>query len=237
MWHGLQLLAPVAEGHRNEVWRARLAGEFVSVRRSARSAPSLDWELDTLEAVAARDIGVPAVIRSDDGRRSVDGVVVQGWIDGRPPADGADWQRVADALAGVHSVVVDQRPGACAVTDLGRTGCSVDADLSAVPDEVADVVLAVFASVADAPVSLIHGDPGPSNLLLDDAGRVWLLDWDESRVDVTWHDLSNLGIRVLPDDRHRRALALSHAWEAVNAWTVEPDYARRRYDALLRLTG
>jgi aminoglycoside phosphotransferase (APT) family kinase protein len=93
----------------------------------------------------------------------------------------------------------------------------------------------VFASVADAPVSLIHGDPGPSNIRIDEHDRVWLLDWDESRVDVSWHDLSNLGVVVLDADTHRRAVLLSHAWEAVNAWTIEPDYAKDRLSSLRSL--
>jgi hypothetical protein len=33
-------------------------------------------------------------------------------------------------------------------------------------------------------------------------------------------------------EAHAREVAPSHAWEAANAWTVEPDDARRRYDAV-----
>jgi len=66
---------------------------------------------------------------------------------------------------------------------------------------------------------------------------VWLLDWDESRVDVTWHDLSNLGVQVLDDHEHARAQVLSHAWEAVNAWTAEPEYARHRYRQFIEHLG
>ena len=47
-------------------------------------------------------------------------------------------------------------------------------------------------------------------------------------VDVTWHDLSNLGVPVLANGEHQRALALSDAWEAANAWTAEPGYASKR---------
>jgi len=119
-WPELELLDAVDEGNRNEVWLGRLDGERVSVRRSGRSAASLAWELDVLERVTEHGVGVATVIPSDDGRRSVDGVVVQRWIRGRRPDGHVDWQRVADTLAGAHVVPVRQRPGACAVTELTR---------------------------------------------------------------------------------------------------------------------
>lgn len=231
-WGGLRLLHRLQEGNRNEVWHGDLVGRSVAVRRSARPAASLDWELDTLVRVADHSVRVAEVIAADDGRRLVDGIVVQRWIDGRQPQSEADWRLVAAALERVHAVEVDQRPGAAVVTELDRLGRSVDADLSAVPQDVADVVLEVFGSMTDVPVSLIHGDTGPSNILIDEGDDVWLLDWDESRVDLTWHDLSNLGVQILDRAQHTRAVVLSHAWEAVNAWVVEPDYARRRFAQL-----
>ena len=105
---------------------------------------------------------------------------------------------------------------------------SVDADLDALPTAERAVVVGVLAEFADIATAVMHGDPMASNIRIDDDGRVGLLDWDESRVDVVWHDLSNLGIQVLPDADHERAQRLSNAWEAVNGWVVEPAYARRR---------
>ena len=228
-WSGLRLVERVEGGHRNQVWRGECRGDQVAVRRSRRSAASLAWELDVIERVGGAGIGVADVVRTDDDRRSADGVVVQRWIDGREPTTPADWRLVAAKLQQVHSVAVDQRPGAMAVTELRPDSLSIDADLAALPDDVRERILDEFALFTDAPISLIHGDPGPSNIRIDADDRVHLLDWDESRVDVSWHDLSNLGIQVLDDPSHARALRLSHAWEAANAWTAEPDYARSRY--------
>ena len=233
-WRGLQLVERVAGGHRNEVWRGDLDGRPVSVRRSRRSAASLAWELDVIGRVGAAGVGVADVVATDDGERSHDGVVVQHWIDGRPPTTDRHWHVVAETLRRVHAVPVGQRPEAVVVTELTEHSVSVDADVGALPPDVRRRVLEVFATFADAPVSLIHGDPNPSNIVVTDADRIVLLDWDESRVDVSWHDLSNLGVQVLDDETHARAGRLSHAWEAVNAWTTEPDYARSR---LARLHG
>lgn len=51
--------------------------------------------------------------------------------------------------------------------------------------------------------------PGPSNIRIGADGRVGLLDWDEARVDLTWHDLSNLGVQVLDDREHFRSQDLA----------------------------
>lgn len=243
-WPSLELVEQIVEGNRNEVWRGSMDGCDVAVRQSRRAGPSLDWELDLIEHLAAAGFRVPTVIKSADGRRHVDGVVVQRWLDGRPPETPEDWQLVADTLRELHRTTVGypQRPGCCAVAELTRTATSVDAEMGRLPDDVAQEVLTVFATVAELPVSVIHGDPMAGNLRIDDGVgpsrvgllRVGLLDFDESRVDVAWNDLSNLGIQVLDDADHGRATELSDAWEAANGWVAEPAYARQRLDSLRR---
>lgn len=81
-------------------------------------------------------------------------------------------------------------------------------------------------------MSVIHGDPMAGNIRINHEGIVGLLDFDESRVDVAWHDLSNLGVRVLGASDHEQATRLSDAWEAANGWVLEPEYALRRLEAL-----
>lgn len=206
----------------------------MAVRRSRRSPASLRWELDLLVTLAGEGVHVPEPIPTASGDLHHGAFVVQPWVEGRPPSGDEDWRRVAAELALVHArpTPFGQRPACCVVTELGTVGRSVDVDLAALPAEVRTLVVDVFDSFTDAPVSLVHGDPGPGNVRIDADGAVWLLDWDESRIDVTWHDLSNLGIPVLDGDTRRRAEMLSNAWEAVNAWVLEPDYARTRLSAL-----
>ena len=233
-WTGLVVDERVGGGNRNEVRVGVLGDRRVVVRRSRRSPDSLRWELELLVRLAGEGFGVPVPIATDTGALSADGVVVQPWVEGREPSSPADWESVARELRWLHAVGVDvvQWPGCSVVTALGPDSRSVDADLAAMPSDAVEVVLAAFASVAGVPVSLVHGDPGPSNVRIDAEDRVRFLDWDESRVDVTWHDLSNLGVRVLADPDHALAVRLSDAWEAANAWTAEPTYARRRLAAL-----
>ncbi len=226
-WSDLELVRAVEGGHRNEVWLGSLNGKHVAVRRSRRSAESLSWELELLAYLSGHDVLVPAVVPTDSGASSADGIVVQQWIDGRPPESDDDWRAVADELQRLHrlTALYGQRPECCIVHQLPLARRSVDADLDAIPAEVVDVLVPVFRSFRMAETAVVHGDPWGPNIRITDDGRVGLLDWDESRVDVTWHDLSNLGVPVLPPQAHAQAERLSHAWETANGWVSEPTYA------------
>lgn len=233
-WTGLELVAPITEGNRNDVWRGLLDGRPVAVRESRRSVASLEWELDLIDALASIGFLVPEVVAADTGERHVDGVVVQRWVEGRPPASDDDWSAVALELGRLHLTTGThrQRPDCCVAHELVRDRRSVDADLDALEPADQALVIDVLAGFADVRTAVIHGDPGPSNIRITADGSVGLLDWDESRVDVIWHDLSSLGVPVLTAHQQARAIDLSDAWEAVNGWVAEPAYARSRLAAL-----
>lgn len=235
-WLELTLGERLSGGNRNDVRLGMIGGERVVVRRSRRSTASLDWELDLLEHLDAHGFRVPLIIEAKDRRRSVDGVVVQRWLPGKEPSTEAEWQLVADELVRLHRLFANhpQRPDCAMVTELRAARLSVDADIDSLPDTIAAQILSVFDEFADVETSVIHGDTAPGNIRIDENGTVGLLDWDESRVDIRWHDLSNLGVQVLDDDEHRRASRLSNAWEAANAWVAEPDYAQHRLQLIGR---
>ncbi|MEM1334239.1 MAG: phosphotransferase, partial [Actinomycetota bacterium] len=213
-----------------------LDGRAVAVRRTARSVESLEWELDLVDRLDAGGFLVPEVIATSDGRPHADGIVVQRWIDGDPPTTADDWSAVASELQRLHVLFAGhpQRPGCVTVSELVAARRSGDADLDAIPQPERSTLERLLETFGDVRVSVIHGDPGPSNLRITPDGRVGLLDWDESRVDVVWHDLSELGVPVLHAEQQRRAAILSDVWEAANGWVAEPEYARRRFESLLR---
>lgn len=233
-WPRLEVGEPLAGGFRSAVWEGRLDGERVVVRHSRRSPASLVWELDLMQRLVAEGFHVPVTRPADDGSISIDGVVVQSWLDGGPPATDDDWRAVAAELQRLHRALPGhpQRPDCEVVSKLAMARRSVDADLDAIPAAVVDRAVEVFEACAAVPTAVIHGDLAPGNIRIAADGRVGLIDWDESRVDHVWHDLSNLGVQVLDDESHARAEELSNAWEAVNAWTLEPDYARDRFAQL-----
>jgi Ser/Thr protein kinase RdoA (MazF antagonist) len=162
-------------------------------------------------------------------------VTVQSWLDGTPPGP-ADWAAVAAALRRLHAVTAGwpQRPGFASTRDLLSVERGGDVDLSAMPADAVAACRRAWARLAGRPEAVVHGDPGPANIWITEAG-VGLLDWDEARVDYTGLDLADL-----PTDEpaRRRQLAAARAaisaWEAASGWLIEPSYARQRLAQLRR---
>jgi len=233
-WPSLVIDRPITEGARSSVWRGSINGESVAVRRSNRSEESLDWELALMQDLDAAGFLVPTPIATSSGSWRSGRWTAQAWISGRQPTSVEDWRAVADELPRLHRSQVSraQRPGACSITELATIRRSVDADLDRTPPWVVEQCLTHFRAYVGGQRSVVHGDPGPGNIRVTTDGRIGLIDWDESRTDVPDLDLANLGTTVLRGARKRAAEEAAHAWEALNAWNAEPDYARRRLRAL-----
>jgi Ser/Thr protein kinase RdoA (MazF antagonist) len=224
-WGSPEPLSRLGGGHRNEVFR--VAGDLVA-RRSRRSAASLDWELDLLAVLADHGFVVAEVVPAQDGRRHVDGVVVQRWLPGRAPV-ASDWPLVTAELRRLHTLLAGwpQRPGFCSTRDLLSASRGGDVDLTAMPADVVAACRTAWSALTGSD-TVVHGDPCAPNLRID-GDRVGFLDWDESRVDHPWLDLADLPDATLPP----AARAAIDAWEVANAWQAEPDYARTRLATLL----
>jgi Ser/Thr protein kinase RdoA (MazF antagonist) len=217
-WGPLDPVGRLGGGRRNEVWL--VTGGLVA-RRSRRSAESLDWELDLLEHLSHNDFVVPGVVATRDGRRHAGGVVVQRWLPGAEPTD---WAPVAAELRRLHALLTDwpQRPGFASTRDLLTADRGGDVDLTTMPRAAVTACRAAWRALA-GPLTVVHGDPCAPNVRVHD-GRVGFLDWDEARVDHPWLDLADLPDATPPPV----ARAAIDAWEAANAWSLEPDYARKR---------
>jgi len=161
------------------------------------------------------------------------GTVVFGWLDGDPPRDEADWRRVAAELVRLHDLTRGhrQRPGFRSTRDLLVADRGGDVDLTLMPPRAVAACRAAWAALPELPPAVVHGDPGPGNIRIQD-NTVGFLDWDESRVDNPAVDLAELPVRVLPRDIDAAAKLAAEAWEAANGWQAEPDHARRCLDRL-----
>jgi Ser/Thr protein kinase RdoA (MazF antagonist) len=256
-WGPLTVVGPLGGGRRNSVVEVRAGAERLVARRTRRSGPALDWELDLLDFLAGNGFVVPAVVPTVDGRRHADGVVVQRRLAGRPPV-AADWPAVATELRRLHTLTAGwpQRPGFRSTVELLTADRGGDVDLSGMPPAAVAACRQAWAALSPAgpaaapvpavtdgdpcavasaessatsPVSavVVHGDPCAANVRVGDAG-IGLLDWDEARVDHPDLDLAELPGVPLPGARGRMARAAIAAWEAAAGWRLEPEYARRR---------
>ena len=113
------------------------------------------------------------------------------YVEGGPPETEADWRRVADTLRRLHRLTQGwpQRPGWRSSTDLVHAETGTKIDLGAMPPEGVARCRAAWARLIGRQTCVVHGNPNnPGNVRMT-AGRVALIDWDESHVDVPDLDL------------------------------------------------
>jgi Ser/Thr protein kinase RdoA (MazF antagonist) len=227
-WGRPEVIGPLSGGHRNPVLELRRGRERLVARWSRRSPAGLDWEIGLLDHLAQHGLRVPEVVAAPDGRRHVDGVVVQTWLDGTPPGP-ADWPAVAAAVRHLHEVTAHwpQRPGFASTRELCTAERGGDIDLPAMPAEAVAACRQAWAALAGTPQAVVHGDLAPANIRMSSAGP-GLLDWDEARVDYTDLDLADLPDSGLPPARLGAARRAVAAWEAASGWRIEPGYAGRQ---------
>ncbi len=223
-------------GNRGEVWAVQIGGSRYAARLSRRSAPALEWEIELLTFLRGGGILVPGVLPTMDGRSQAKGLVVYGYLEGAPPNCERDWMLVAEELRRLHELTRDwpQRPGFRSTRELLAEDAGGDVHLDLMPEEVVVRIRGTWEAIADEPTSVVHGDPGAGNVRIRD-GRAGFLDWDEARVDASVLDLADLPLDVVGDvgaERLARARRAADAWEAANAWTLEPEYARQRLSRL-----
>lgn len=227
-----RVISRLGGGNRNEVWEVDLDGKRYAARASKRSHQSLQWEIHLLDFLASHGMYVPTALQTRSGHRQVGGLLVLEWLDGDPPNSDGDWHAAVAELEHLHELTRSwsQRPGFLSTQELLNKDTGGDVDLSRMPRETVTRIRAVWRALRDERVSVVHGDPGASNIRMR-RGRVGLLDWDEVRVDASILDLAGIPIDLsstLGEARIRRAQRAADAWEVANGWLVEPEYARRR---------
>lgn len=235
-WEALKLwgddavrIERLAGGVANDVWSVRVRGKLAVGRLGVRGDADLAWEAELLQHLDRAGLSVPVPIPTTDSRLFADGLTVMNYMEGGPPETEADWRRVADTLRQLHRLTQGwpQRPGWRSSTDLLVADSGTRIDLAAMPPEGVARCRAAWARLAGRETCVVHGNPdNPGNIRMT-AGRVALIDWDESHVDVPELDL------VLPHNAaglegkaHDIAAQASAAWEAAVCW--DDDYAVRR---------
>ncbi|WP_433088099.1 phosphotransferase enzyme family protein [Dactylosporangium sp. CA-052675] len=222
-------LEPLTGGVANDVWSVRVGGRLAVGRLGTRSDADLAWETGLLRHLDRAGLTVPVPIPTTDGRSFAGGLVVMTYLDGGPPETRDDWRRVAATLRELHRLTRGwpQRPGWRSSADLLHAETGTRIDLGAMPPEGVARCRAAWARLAGRETCVVHGNPAnPGNVRVT-AGRVALIDWDESHVDVPDLDLVLPGNAAgLDDGALDVAGQASAAWEAAVCWG--DDYSARR---------
>jgi hypothetical protein len=225
-WGDVEILRRFDGGIVNDVRLVNLDGTLAVARLGKRSEAALDWERNLLAHLATNGLGVPRWIPTTDGRFHVDGLIVMNYVEGHEPANEADWNAVALYLSRIHHLTQNwhQRPGYVASTDLVRRAEPAEVvDITSMPAHVVDLCRQAWRRIEEMPQSAVHGDVNANNVSITKAGVV-LLDWDESRVDVSAMDFGRLpaGTAVPLDDATTwSAQQADAAWDAASCWNLD----------------
>lgn len=192
----------IAEGTNSEIWRVDLDSGPLIVRfwKIERGRDKASETAELLQHLGALGLPVPRLVDCDlsaaTARRYAVRVTVEEYLPGRPiePADLRDAgirRQLVDILQRLHTETSDtagrpwrrdnehhpwepwlRRRIPLLVERLrSRRPSEIDGDLT-------ERILALMPPERDIrPFALIHGDPQPANFLLDDRGRVGLIDF------------------------------------------------------------
>lgn len=233
-WRACTILKPLPDGHRNTAYLIECQGERLVAKSTRRSSEALGWLAPVHDLAEAAGFLVPRLVPSVDGRLVVSGITVEKFLDGVPPAP-HQLANLLPRLQEFHTLAQTllQRPGFASSTQLRHASQGGDVDLAQMPPELVDHCRQQWQAWADAPQSVVHGDMSPNNLLVTETGQFGLVDWDETRVDLTLFDVLNCRAaqgQLLTDSESRLLLS----WEIAVCWLVEPEYARRLANDFLK---
>ncbi len=228
-WGDLRFARRLEGGYRNTVLLVEHDGERLVAKSTRRTPEAIAWVHDIHDVAEAVGIAVPRFVRSVSGQLVEGGVTVEHWLDGTPLVE-ADYEAAAQAVKRFHNATRGwpQRPGFASSQELLSQTQGGDVDLELMPPDLVRVCRDAWRTLAGEPLSAIHGDVNPSNMLRTPDGRIALLDWDEARCDVAAFDLVALaaGRPAAPDERPPHLMRAFEAWKAAVCWQLEPEHAR-----------
>ena len=226
-WRSCSILKQLPGGYRNTVYLIECQGELHVAKSTRRSPEALAWLTPVHDLAEATGLRVPRLVPSTDGRLVVSGITVEKFLEGVSPKP----DQLSDLLPRLqefHTLAqtIPQRPGFAASRELLHLTQGGDVDLAQMPPDLVTHCRQQWRAWPDASQSVVHGDLGLNNLLVNEAGQFGLVDWDEARVDLTLFDtLNGRAAQGEPLTNDEEQLLLS--WEIAVCWLVEPVYAHR----------
>ncbi|MBP0458750.1 phosphotransferase family protein [Streptomyces montanisoli] len=222
-------LTPASGGQNNVVFFGLSPAAEEVVAKVEGAAGRLHAEYRALSWAARHGVAVPRVYRWGEVRSGeLQGArcLVLGRVRGRRPVTPFDWRRMGTCLAGLTRLPVAgsgvRLVGADeAVAHHEHATAMLVAQL---PSAHAAVVQRVAAEVPVPPLSrpvFAHGDPGPGNFLVSDAGPDHLIDWETAQATPMGLDPARAAVLALlnadpagGDLARRQAAAVWHGYAA-----------------------
>jgi Ser/Thr protein kinase RdoA (MazF antagonist) len=229
-WGEFSEISQLEGSNRTTAMLVQRGDQLLVAKTTARSPEALRWLAGVLPRAKDAGFVVPSLVPTANGELVAEGVTLETWVEGSP-LPRADFHRVQPLIREFHRLTrgFPQRPGFASSQELLSLERGGDVDLANMPEHLVAACRAAWMDVASSDLCVVHGDLNPGNLLLTPTGRIGLIDWDETRLDLALFDEAALHSSeegAEGADRGPAARALL-AWEVAACWHVEPEYARR----------
>jgi Ser/Thr protein kinase RdoA (MazF antagonist) len=224
-WGEHKVIEPLEGGFRNTAFLVETHNTKRVAKTTRRNEAAIRW-LQPVHA-AARQAGfiTPDLIATRDGTLVSNGVTLETFIEGRTPKP-EELLEMQPQLQTFHNLTrgFPQRPGFASSLQLLHEHSGGDVDLNAMPNELVTLCREHWRERANQAQSVVHGDLNANNVLITTDGKYGLVDWDETRADISDFDSQALR-RTSGTTLDLRNTTWLDAWEVAVCWQVEPAYA------------
>ncbi|MEM7132840.1 MAG: phosphotransferase [Chloroflexota bacterium] len=224
-WGQPVVLQSLSGGYRNRAWLIQSGSQLYVAKTTRRCESAMQWLNSVFDAAESVGFVVPRLIPSQVGSLVVNGLTVEPYIDDEP-GTAANLLELIPLIFQFHKLTshLPQRPTFASSIQLLEQDTGGDVDFSSMPSHLVVSCRQAWRTLAQKPQSVVHGDLNPSNILITPDKRPALIDWDESRVDLSCFDWLAIAKEGQAAPEERQALL---AWEIAVCWHVEPDYAQK----------
>jgi Phosphotransferase enzyme family len=229
-WGEYKVLEPLEGGFRNTAFLVEgFLAEGHEAKRVAKTTRRNEAAMRWLQPVhtVAQQAGfiTPDLIAATNGTLVVNGVTLETFIEGHVP-NPQQLLEMQPQIQTFHDLTreVPQRPGFTSSLQLLHKTSGGDVNLNAMPNELVTLCREHWREHANQAQSVVHGDLNANNVLITNDGKYGLVDWDETRVDISDFDTQAL-LRTSGATLNSCNTTWLDAWEVAVCWQVEPEYA------------
>jgi hypothetical protein len=224
-WGEYKVLEPLEGGFRNTAFLVEAHNTKRVAKTTRRNEAAMRWLKPVHAAAQQAGFITPDLIASTNGTLVVNGVTLETFIEGHAPTP-QQLLEMQPQIQTFHDLTreIPQRPGFASSIQLLHETSGGDVNLNTMPNELVTLCREHWREHANQAQSVVHGDLNANNVLITNDGKYGLVDWDETRVDISDFDTQAL-LRTSGATLDLRNTTWLDAWEVAVCWQVEPEYA------------